>query len=243
MAKFTGLKQLLAKKFKFLRGLTPEILHSFGRMTQRFIMIIWGASGNGKSNLVMELAKLCMANGSVLYVSLEEGTEETIRMTSLRKLNAESHSGKIIFAEDMDYEQLREYLRRKKSPRYVIIDSIQYFNIKYEQYKELKEEFVRKSFIFISHAKGKNPDGRTADKIRYDAPIKVFVQGYVAFVISRFGGNHPFLIWEEGARKYWGAKKLKQMITQPDKKNEKAPVPDGLVLDEEKAPLLEQPVV
>jgi predicted ATP-dependent serine protease len=36
-------------------------------------MTIWGQSGQGKSNLVMDFIKALMLHGKVLYVSLEEG--------------------------------------------------------------------------------------------------------------------------------------------------------------------------
>jgi hypothetical protein len=39
-------------------------------------------------------------------------------------------------------------------------------------------------------------------------------------VVSRFGGNNPFVIWEEGAKRYWG-KKFRKLIEgrpAPEKK-------------------------
>jgi hypothetical protein len=120
----------------------------------------------------------------------------------------------------MTYPELMKRLAKKKSPRFIVIDSIQYLNISYEQYKAMKERFKKKSFIFLSHAKGKFPDGRTADKIRYDAGIKVHVQGYVGFVISRYGGNHPYIIWPEGARKYWNRKDYAKIMNELKKIND-----------------------
>ena len=83
--------------------------------------------------------------------------------------------------------------------------------------------FKKKSFIFLSHASGKLPDGKTADKIRYDAGIKTRIEGYIAFPISRYGGNKPYVIWEEGARKYWGRnyKRILQGIEPTDEKKSK----------------------
>jgi RecA-family ATPase len=217
MAKVIGYKQLQQKTFHFLEKLPSKIIHSFGKLTDNFIMIIWGQSGNGKSNLILELLAALMHYGNILYVSLEEGTEFTMVEKSFRKLNEVNPNGKIMFADhEMTYDELMIRLAKKKSPRFVVIDSIQYLNITYDQYKEMKKRFKKKSFIFISHAKGKNPDGRTADKIRYDAGIKVRVEKYVAFPISRFGGNMPYIIWEQGARKDWGTKEFRkiQLLTK-----------------------------
>lgn len=217
MAKVLGLKQLLQKKYNFLEGLPEEITRSFGKLVDNFIMIVWGMSGNGKSNFMMQFLKAIMQYGKVLYVALEEGFEATTQITALRQLTEQEHTGKIEFADhEMTYEELVKKLKKKKSPRFIVIDSVQYWNISYEQYKALKEMFKKKSFIFLSHASGKLPDGRTADKIRYDAGIKVRVEGYIAFPISRYGGNKPYLIFEgdatEGARYYWG-KNLNKVLS------------------------------
>lgn len=245
MAKVLGLKQLLQKKHAFLDNLPENIVYSFGRLTSNFIMIVWGQSGNGKSNFLMQFLKAILPHGKVLYVALEEGFEATTQMTAMRQLSEEEHSGKIEFADhEMNYEELVGKLSKKKSPRFIVIDSIQYWNISYEMYKALKEKFKKKTFIFVSHAKGKIPDGNTADKIRYDAGIKVHVEGYVATVISRYGGNSPYVIWEEGAKRYWGKnfKKVTKGI-EPSKNNhhEKTPLQKEQSLDESRQLVLEEP--
>jgi hypothetical protein len=211
-----GLKQLQQKTYQYLEHLSAEMLHSFGRMTTNFVMLVWGKSGNGKSNFIMQLLNVLLQNGNVFYVSLEEGHEATIQETTLRHLSNDARF-KIIFGDHQEnYESITLRLQKKKSPRFVVVDSVQYLDIDYDKYKQWKAMFKKKSFIFISHAEGKEPAGQTAKKIRYDAPIKVFVQGFVGFVVSRFGGNNPYLIWEgdkanKGARGYWG-KKLKGIL-------------------------------
>jgi glycine/serine hydroxymethyltransferase len=204
MAKVLGLKQLLQKKYVLLEGLDAKFKNSFGDLVDAFIMIVWGLSGHGKSNLMMEFLLEMMKYGRVLYVGLEEGHSATMQKLANRHLQ-EQHAGIIKFADHtMTYDELFRQLKKKKSPKFIVVDSLQYMNISYEQYKALKEDFRKKVFIFISHASGKMPDGRTADKIRYDADIKIRVEGFIAFIASRFGGNKNFVIWEEGAKKYWG---------------------------------------
>ena len=205
MARVLGLQQLLQKKYQYI-DIPQNIKESFGDLVSNFIMIVWGQSGNGKSSFLMQFIKPLMEVGKVLYVSLEEGFEASIQKNVLRHLT-EEHLGKIEFADyEMTFEKLCLKLSKRKSPQFIIIDSLQYWNINYETYKRLKEKFPRKTFIFISHANGKNPDGKTATQIRYDSPIKVRVEGYVCFIVSRYGGNKPFVIWEAGAKKYWGDK-------------------------------------
>ncbi len=212
MAKVIGLKQLISKKHKFLEGLPADIMDSFGQLVENFVMIIWGMSGQGKSSLIMMFLKALMPYGKVLYVALEEGFEATTQFNVLRSLSEEQHTGKIEFADhEMKFDELVKKLKKKKSPRFNVIDSVQYWDVTYDKYKQLKEMFPKKTFIFISHASGKLPDGKTADKIRYDAGVKVRVEGFVAFVASRYGGNNPYVIWEDGAKRHWG-KDYKKVI-------------------------------
>lgn len=71
-------------------------------------------------------------------------------------------------------------------------------------YIALKKEFPNKLFIYISHADGKEPDGKLAKQIRYDSNVKIYVDGYIASCNSRYGGGEPYTIWEEGAARVWG---------------------------------------
>jgi len=47
----------------------------------------------------------------------------------------------------------------------------------------------------------------------YDAQIKVFIKGKIAFVKSRYEGKRNYVIWEEGAKAFWG-KQYKRMQTK-----------------------------
>lgn len=222
MPKVLTLTQLLKKKYKYLEGLPENIVESFGKLTYGFPMIIWGESGNGKSNLVMQLLSVLMQYGNVLMLALEEGHKASTQKNVSRHLS-EAHAGKIKFADhEMTFGELQKLLRKKKSPKIIVVDSIQYWDITYDDYKSLKEEFRNKIFIFTSHANGKIPDGKTANKVRYDSDIKVRVEGYIAFVASRFGGNKPYVIWEEGAKVKWG-KEYKKIVGRKGIRGEKNP--------------------
>lgn len=252
MAKVLGLKQLLQRKYSFLDNLPERIANSFGKLTMNFIMIVWGQSANGKSSFMMDFLKAIMVYGKVLYVALEEGFEATTQMNALRQLTEEDHSGKIEFADhEMNYDELVKKLKKKKSPKFIVIDSVQYWDVTYDKYKKLKEMFPKKTFIFLSHASGKIPDGKTADKIRYDAGVKVRIEGFVAFVACRYGGNNPYVIWEEGAKRYWGKSYKKVTAALPREKiktitnknhHEKAPLHKDQLLEKSQELVLgEQP--
>lgn len=256
MAKVLGLKQLKQKKYAFIENLPEDFTLSFGRLVENFTMTIWGISGSGKSNLIIQFLKVIMdhGNGKVCYVALEEGHEATMQMSA--DDIPDEYNGKIEFADHtMTYDELWKKLEKKKSPKYIVIDSIQYWNITYEQYKRLKERFKKKAFIFVSHANGKEPDGKLASRIRYDCGLKVRVEGYIAFVISRYRNKKNYVIWEEGARGYWGKlfqKKLNKIQTIDEKKkksnttksklNEKASLPqDNALVKSSELVLGEQP--
>ena len=76
---------------------------------------------------------------------------------------------------------------------------------------QLKEEFPDKLFVFISHARGKNPKGDAATSVMYDADLKIWVEGYVAFSKGRYqGATGEYTIWEKGAYDYWNVAGPKQ---------------------------------
>lgn len=206
-AKVISLRQLQRKKYNFLDGLPEDIEQSFGKLTKNFILIVWGNSGNGKSNFILQILKCLMGYGSVLYVSYEEGTEASMQVMAHRHLN-KKHSGRIRFADaSMSYQALFTRLDKKRSEQFIVIDSIQYMGISYKDYKQLKEAYPNKSFIFLSHANGRKPRGKVAEDIMYDATIKCHIEGYVVDVKSRLkldGLPVPYVVWEDGAKKVWG---------------------------------------
>ena len=73
----------------------------------------------------------------------------------------------------------------------------------------LRGQFPDKLFVYISQGRNGEPKGSTAQNIRYDADIKIRVEGYKAFVTTRYEvpekqeGGADFIIWEQGAREYW----------------------------------------
>lgn len=196
--------ELLNKKFKTI-PLSPEWEKFIGIPEANGVWFIWGHSGHGKSRFLMMLAKELARHGKVAYDTLEEGA----RMSMQKNLNESgidqepSLRKNLIFLNREPITELKERLRRKKHPNFVIIDSYQYTGLTKTQYIKLKEEFPDVLFIFNSHAEGKEPQGQTAKFVRYDADIKIRVEGFKAFPGSRLGGGESYVIWEQGAKDYW----------------------------------------
>lgn len=197
-------KQVINKKRKVYE-FDGDFKDSFGNPEQNAVWFIWGQSGNGKTRLVLEICKYLTRFDKVDYDSLEEGACQSMAI-ALRDTQMEEVEGKFRLLDVMPFEDLVRRLAGKKQAGFAVIDSVQYAGFDYDRYKEVKQKLRKKCLIFISHATGNNPKGNTADSIRYDSSIKVHVVGYVAKVVSRYGGNKPFIIWEDGAKKYWGKK-------------------------------------
>ncbi len=203
-------KNVLAAQFE-TADFDGPFLASFGRPELRGVWIIWGGSGSGKTTFTLQLCKYLSNFRRVAYDSLEQGLSLSLQKAWERVDMAEAGSN-IILLNKEDHPELCARLRKRKSPEIIVIDSVQYLTKFYmQQFKELKSEFPDKLFIFISQADkaGKDPDGGMAKKIRYDAEIKIKVEGFKAFVTTRYEdpdkgeGGADFIIWEQGASDYW----------------------------------------
>lgn len=196
-----SVNQLLNTNFKMM-GFEGEFKASFGTPELSGSWLIWGDSGNGKTRFTLQLAKYLTQFGKVAYNSLEEGVSLSFKR-AVQQTGMLAVAKKFIILKGETMPQLRERLTKQKSPNIIINDSVQYTDLDKRSYKSLINEFPNKLFIFISHAEGKDPMGATAKAIKYDADIKIRVEGYKAFGRSRFGGDKPFIIWEQGAEEYW----------------------------------------
>ncbi|MBD5194618.1 MAG: ATP-binding protein [Bacteroidales bacterium] len=210
MSRAISNKNVLAAQFETAE-FTGAYLASFGRPELRGAWIIWGGSGSGKTTFTLMLCKYLAGFRRVAYNSLEQGLSLSLQKAWERVNMAEAGSN-IILLNKEQMAELRERLRKRKSPEIIVIDSVQYLTKFYvQQFNELKADFPDKLFIFISQADkaDKDPDGKTAKHIRYDADIKIKVEGYKAFVTTRYEdsergeGGADFIIWEKGAADYW----------------------------------------
>lgn len=197
-----SVQELLNMKFKTM-PFEGEWFDLMGEPERSGVWFIWANSGNGKTNFTLQLAKYISHFGRVAYNTMEEGARRSFQR-AVENTNMLEVARKLIILNREPIAELKERLRKRKSPDMIIIDSFQYSGLSREGYIKLKEEFANKLFIFISHADGKNPSGRTASFVRYDADVKIRVEGYRAFATSRYGGGKPYTIWHEGAEEYWG---------------------------------------
>lgn len=208
MSRAISNKNVLTAKFE-VADFEGEFLASFGRPELRGAWIIYGGSGSGKTTFVMQVCKYLTRFRRVAYNSLEQGLSLSLQK-AWERVGMQEAGNKIILLNKEQLKDLRVRLLKKQSPDVIVIDSVHYlrrFNM--EQYQNLRDEFPNKLFIFVSHEAGGMPKGTMAQNIRYDSDIKIRVEGYKAFVTTRYEvaergeGGADFIIWEQGAQDYW----------------------------------------
>ena len=203
MAKSLSARQVLDIRHRSIT-LEGEWGGCVGTMDRHGVVFVWGNSGNGKSSAVVSLCKELTKFGKVLYVSLEEGFSLSLQNT-LKRFGVQECGGRFQVLASASVEELDERLSRPKSPEFVVIDSFQYLQISYRRYIAFKESHRNKLIILVSHADGKQPAGRAAKSVKYDASLKIWVEGYKAFSKGRvIGLTGEAVIWEKGAAEYWG---------------------------------------
>lgn len=195
MARAVNIRQLLTMKFPKipLEGRWRELM---GQPQLKGGILIWGDSAQGKTSFALQFAKELSRYEPVLYDTLEEGISESIRAACVREKMVEV-GNRVLLLDNEPVPELIERLSRPKSRNVVIVDSLQYTGMTFETYKELLELFPKKLFVFISHADGKEPAGRIATQVKFNANVKIRVAGFTAYAISRYGGGTPYVISDE----------------------------------------------
>ena len=197
-------KQVVNKK-RVLYEFSDKFMDSFGKPEKCAKWIVWGQSFSGKSSLMFQICNYLCEFGRIDYNSIEEGNTQTVA-DKIIKHGLHDKDGKFRILDRVPVDDMMSRLKRRNSAEFAVIDSIQHSRMNKETYLKMADTIKNKSLLFVSHAKGLNPSGDLAVHIRYDVDIKIHTVGFVAHVDSRYGGCKPFIIWEEGAKKYWGKK-------------------------------------
>lgn len=201
----------IINKVRSIYEFEGKFFESFGKPEKHAKWFITGPSYAGKSSFVFDLCNHLTQFGIIDYNNHEEagGDSETVGKKLLQSgLNDKDGKIRLFKApiESLEYETLTERLIKRKSAEFAVIDSIQHAEMNKKQYLHITDVFSNckkgKSLIFISHWI-KNDFTKF---VKHDCDIKIEVIGFVARVESRYGGNKPYLIWEQGAKNYWGKK-------------------------------------
>lgn len=161
-----------------------EFAKFMGEPEARFIAMLYGESGSGKSVFALRWANFLAENhGKTLYNSHEERVNKTIQD---RVVEWKIGSNKLYFGNALSFDELVVAIR-KNYYRFVVIDSVQYMGFSYDQLRELKALFKRRSLgvVLVSFgATQGNPD--KARELLHAADIKLYFKGGVLSATSRY---------------------------------------------------------
>jgi hypothetical protein len=208
--KVLGVKQFHQMSFKFL-PVPSGWAGTLGKVPHNFIAVVYGFSGNGKTEFVVQLVKmLAKLDKKVGWLSYEQRHGSDFQMSTKRN-RMEEVSGNFYPIDPIAgvpdgvslIEDLDKYLRRRNSPDVVVIDSIDYTGFGWEEYVMLKNRYgSRKTFLFIAHSTKSGAIKKAiSERIIFDGGMGIFVSHYIAHPIkNRFGGFDPYVVWEDRAR-------------------------------------------
>lgn len=201
--------QVVNKK-RIIYPFTGPFFDSMGCPEKNAKIFITGPSFSGKSSFTFEFCNFLTQFGKVDYDNLEEGDSETTgKLIKRYGLLEKEYLFKLL--PNISTADMKERLLRKHSASFAVIDSVQHAEINRHIYIDLVYTFRNpkrgKCLIFINHWI-KND---LTKFIKHDCDIKIEVIGFVAKIFSRYGGNKPYVIWEEGAKKYW-QKRFNQVV-------------------------------
>ncbi|WP_143960254.1 P-loop NTPase family protein [Litoribacter populi] len=207
--KVLGVKQFHQMRFKFLPIGDTKFAGTLGKIPYNFSAVIYGFSGNGKTEFCMQMAKMLCQFGKVAWLSYEQRHGSDLQEATKRN-RMDEESGVFYPIDPIEgtegvglLEDLDNYLKKRNSPDFIFIDSIDYTGFSWADYTYLKNRYgQKKAFIFISHS---NKNGalkkEISSKILFDGGMGIFVSKYIAHPEkNRFGGFEPYLVWEERAR-------------------------------------------
>jgi len=222
-----GTEQLLAKKFTRLE-LSDEWSGTMGNLAEVFMIIIYGESGEGKTEFCYQLAKELSRFGNVKWMGYETGhaasIQDGVARNSLKGLpitwddpwDEKPKDKKAIDAfvppADMPMSKninanrlfIALYLQmsKAKSAKYWFLDSADATGFTEQQVLWLWAQFKKKKgVIYIAHGEGKKPLKAVSRAIEFYGDAGIVVKSFIARPLkSRFGGFKPRVVFEDKAR-------------------------------------------
>jgi len=208
--KVLGVKQFHQKKFKLLNLKKSKFKNILGNVPKYFTTVVYGYSGNGKTEFTIMLAKQLSHFGKVLWLSYEQRHGYDLQAATMRN-QMHDNSTKFLISDPLAnlpeevslLQDLDMYLSKRGSADYVIIDSLDYTGFKWSDYDYLKNKFFdKKGFIFIAHSTKNGTLKKAISRdIMFDGGMGIFVKDFIAYPEkNRFGGITPFVVYEDRAK-------------------------------------------
>ena len=197
---------ILKKSYKTFQ-FSDEWYQAFGSPETTGLWFIWGDSGSGKTSFVLKFIKELTRFERVVVNDLEEAAAHTVQEAFKRNDMGKAAKRLTWVSETM--EEFDKRLSLFKSQNVAVINSYQYTMMSFKQFLEFKRKHSAKLIIVVSQADGKQPAGRAAKSVMFDAGLKIWVEGHKAFSKGRYIGPNggTYVIWKEGAELYHGTDK------------------------------------
>ena len=229
--KTVGTDQLLAMKFERL-PLSDEWYPIMGRLAHTFMIIIYGESGEGKTEFCIRFAKELANHGRVEWVGYETAhdgdIQDAVARNNMRGIPITWTDPFAKLAPNVSlYDALCQKMAKKKSAKYWFIDSIDATGFTESQIMDLRKKAGKnKGLVFIAHAKGKVPEKAVSKKVEFYGQVGIYVKHYIAYPEkNRYGGRTPYVIWKEEAMKrnplFFGLTPTPKGEQKPAKKEKK----------------------
>lgn len=200
------LTNIIDKKIERLQlfGVWKEAFGNPGRKGK--VWIFYGEEKNGKTWFSILFADYLAKNEPILYLSAEEGLEESFQDVIMRA-NVDVTNRKFkAFGKGVMLNELDEYLSSRYAPKIVFIDNVTVYveELKNGGLQKLLKNHPDKLFIFIAHEERGEPYTATAKMIKRLADRIVRIQGLVATIGGRTDGG-KFIIDQHKAMILFGS--------------------------------------
>ena len=79
MGKHLSVSQIMQQRFDEVPDMPKEMTECLGRVEDTFTALVYGGSGHGKTNMIVQMLRAFKSLGAMLYISWEEGHGLTIQ--------------------------------------------------------------------------------------------------------------------------------------------------------------------
>lgn len=166
-----SLRDLQKARFKTLQ-FTGKWKELMGTPEERFSIMIYGQSGQGKSTFAINFAEYLSNNfGAVLFNSAEEGISLTLQ-DKLKNLK----SNDLFISHHKDFNSMKKHLK-SSTCKFVVLDSVNHMNLTPDNVEELRNMDKTRGFISI-HQVTKSGEFKGDNKFLHNCDVEIVVDNY-----------------------------------------------------------------